>query len=132
MLTAEQRVFLEKPLIARLSTLDHEGYPHTVPLWFLLDGEDIVIISDRATRKVMNALVNPKGAVCIGGEPGDGAGYLIRGDLTVSDDVDQRFTHQMIDKYEAPVEAARLKALWRDDDIVVLRLKPKSVVRVWG
>ena len=35
------RAFLQKQLIARMSTIGADGYPHTVPVWFMLDGDDI-------------------------------------------------------------------------------------------
>ena len=41
MLDETVREFLQKPLIARLATIDGNGYPHTVPLWFDVDGDDI-------------------------------------------------------------------------------------------
>ncbi|MCZ7611766.1 MAG: pyridoxamine 5'-phosphate oxidase family protein [Ignavibacterium sp.] len=46
------RTLLDKPLIARLSVVDPDGYPHTVPVWFMRDGDDLVFISVRSTRKV--------------------------------------------------------------------------------
>ena len=63
MFTDTIREFLQKPLIARMSTIDSEGYPHTVPVWFALDGDDLMIISVRQTLKVSHILVNPKGKV---------------------------------------------------------------------
>jgi hypothetical protein len=50
----------------------------------------------------------------------------------VVDDPDQRATHAMIDRYESGERNAALRAMWADDDIVVLRLTPTSVVKVWG
>jgi PPOX class probable F420-dependent enzyme len=130
MLSNNARAFLNKPLIARLSTIGADGYPHTVPIWYMMDGEDVLFISDRTARKTQNALANPKGAVTIGGDLTDDAGYLLRGDIRVEDDTDQRVTHRMIDRYEDKENGDRLKDAWKNDDIVVLRLTPKSVVQV--
>src|SRR5512134_4030190 len=85
------REFLQKPLIARMSVIDGDGYPHTVPVWFKLDGDDLVVISVRDTRKVDYALANPKGALSIGGGPTDGGGYLIKGEWCVEPDPDFRW-----------------------------------------
>ena len=39
----------------------------------------------------------------------------------------------MIDRHEAATRrAAQLREAWKDDDIVVLRLRPPSIVRVWS
>ncbi len=61
------RSVIDAPLIARLSVIDRDGYPHTVPLWFALDGDDVVMISDRNTRKVALLTRNSKASICIGG-----------------------------------------------------------------
>lgn len=130
--------FLGTVRVARLATIDRDGFPHNVPIWFDLEAVpdasyDLLFISDRGATKTRNALVNPRAGVTIGGEPTDGQGYLIRGTITVEDDPGQVVTHRMIDRYEAGTpRAEELREAWKDDDIVVLRLRPTSVVKVWG
>jgi predicted pyridoxine 5'-phosphate oxidase superfamily flavin-nucleotide-binding protein len=124
------REFLQKPRIVRMSTIDPNGYPHTVPVWFALDGDDIVVISVRATRKVGHILANPKGAVAIGGEPDDGAGYLIKGEFAIEADPEDAWVRKMTHRYEAPEQAEKDIADWTELDIIVLRLKPTAVLKV--
>jgi PPOX class probable F420-dependent enzyme len=127
--------FLARPLIARLSTVGADGYPHTVPVWFDSEarggGIEFVVVSDRSARKVRNVERNPKVALAIGGDPFDGDGYLVRGDMTIEDDADHVVTHRMIDRYEHGPRNEELRAAWKDDDIVVLRLRPLSAVRAF-
>ena len=124
------REFLQKPLIARMSTIDPNGYPHTVPVWFALDGDDIVVISVSDTRKVGHIRANPKGAVTIGGDSGDGGGYLIKGEFTIEADPDDAWVRKLTYRYEAPEQAEKDIADWAELDIIVLRLKPKLVIKV--
>lgn len=82
------RVFLEQRLIARVTTIGPDGYPHTVPIWYMLDGDDIVIATAPESRKVKNIRANSKGAVTIGGDPKDDyssyqVGYLFQGDWII-------------------------------------------------
>jgi general stress protein 26 len=130
MFTDTVREFLQKPLIARMSTIDPEGYPHTVPVWFMLDGEDIAVISVSSTRKVGHIRANPKGAVTIGGDSGDGAGYLIKGEFAIEADPDDAWVRKFTYHYESPEQAEKDIADWVDLDIIVLRLKPKVVLKV--
>jgi len=130
MYDAAAREFLQKALIARLSVIDGEGYPHSVPVWFMLDGDDIVFITERSTRKVQHALRNPRGAVVIGGEPGDGAGYLIKGDLSLEEDPEHTWTETVTYHYEPEEDAARDVAAWAVLDMVILRLRPRRVIKV--
>lgn len=129
MFTDEIREILSKPTIARLSTIDAKGYPHTVPLWFDVDGDDIMIISDRNTRKVDHIAVNPKGCVQIGGD--DGAGYLFKGQLSVEPDPNYRWLVQVTRRYEEGEKAEQDIELWRTTlDMIVIRLKVERIAKV--
>lgn len=127
---------LALPLIARLSVIDRDGFPHTVPLWFDVDGDDIVMISDRDTRKVDYLKVNPKASVCIGGGEsaggGIGRGYLIKGTCTAEEDPDYRWLRQVTRRYESPAEAERDIEQWRTQlDMMVIRLAVERVIKVY-
>ena len=127
MFTDTVRAFLAVPRLARFATLDADGYPHVVPLWFGVDGHDLVIMSDRDNAKVRNAMARPHGAISVGGDKDDGGGYLIRGDLTVSDDVGHAVASQLAHHYESKARADQLDIEWANDDIVVIRLKPVKI-----
>jgi PPOX class probable F420-dependent enzyme len=125
-LTRALRKFLRQPRTARLATISPDGYPHIVPIWFMLDGDDLVFASDDNERKVKNARANPKGAVVIGGEPdADNAGYLIRGDLSIQEKDIDRIRRALARRYGED------NPDWAESAGVVIRLTPKSVVRVW-
>jgi len=131
MLTRTVRRFLEKPRIARLATIGADGCPHIVTIYFMLEGDDIIFGSDRDERKVRNALANSKGAVIIGGDPAtDEAGYMFQGDLSIEEDAGHAVTRKMLHRYEKKEEAEQHAAEWADSDTVLIRLRPKSVIRV--
>ncbi|WP_119072851.1 pyridoxamine 5'-phosphate oxidase family protein [Aggregatilinea lenta] len=123
------RAFLQKPLIARMSTIDPDGYPHTVPVWFKLDGDDLVVIVVRSTRKIGHIQANPKGSLSIGGDDGDGGGYLIKGEFVLEEDPDDRWVRALCHQYEPPDKAEADVADWADLDIILARLKPRSVYK---
>jgi hypothetical protein len=131
MLTDAAREFMGRKLIARLATFGADGYPHNVPIWYMLEGDDVVFISDRSARKVQNLIANRKAAVVIGGDPDDGTGYMVRGDVTIEEDPEKAMTQRMTYRYETKEEGDRLLELWKDDDIIVMRLKPKLMVKVY-
>ena len=124
--------FLQKPRVARLATVGVDGYPHVVPIWFRRDGDDIVFGSDRDNRKVRNILANPKGAVVIGGKlPSEDEGYMIQGDLRVADDLNHPSMRKLLLRYETENDATRLAAEWAESDLVLIRLRPRKVIRVY-
>ena len=137
MLAPDLLAFLARPVFARLSTNGRDGYPHTVPLWFDVeategDGHTFWFVTDRDSTKVRNALADPRAALSVGGEPLDTHGVLVRGTLTIEEDPGQERTHRMIDRYEKAPRNEELRGLWKDDDIVVLRLKVERLTDVFG
>lgn len=130
MLDDTTRAFLEKPLIARMSTIDSNGYPHTVPVWFMRDDDDLLVISVRQTRKIGYIAANAKGAIVVGGEPGDGGGYLFKGEFSVEPDGDQQWTRKFIYRYESGEKAEQDVRDWADLEMVLLRLKVTKVSKV--
>ena len=136
MLQADVRSFLESPHVARLSVIDSNGYPHTVPLWYAVDGDDIVMISDRNTRKVDFLAANPKASICIGGGEGAGsevgAGYLFKGDCKEEEDTGGKWLRLITHRYRSPKDAEKDIAQWSTQlDIMVLRLAVAKVIKVY-
>ena len=121
---------LDQPMIVRVSTISPDGYPHTVPVWFLLEGESLILFTGREARKARNARSNPKGAIAIGGDPVDSPCYLMQGTFTIEDDPDHSVTARITYHYEPPDKAAHWLADWKDDNHVILRLTPHRVVRI--
>jgi predicted pyridoxine 5'-phosphate oxidase superfamily flavin-nucleotide-binding protein len=126
----QARALLQKPLLARMSTIDRAGYPHTVPVWFMLDGDELAIIATRETRKVGQILANPKGSVSVGGDSGDGGGYLLKGTFRIEEDPDDEWTRKLCYQYETPEKAEKDIADWADLDMIVIKFTPEKVIKV--
>lgn len=136
----EVRDVLKQPLVARLATIGADGFPHITPLWFLLedDRDELVIMADRVARKVQNLIANPRGAVQFGGDPlpdgqaGYSPGVLLQGEFTVENDPNHMVTARITRHYLQGEAADQLLEAWKDDDIVVLRMKIRKVIRIGG
>lgn len=131
MLDEQARNILSQPVIVRVTTINPSGYPHSVPVWFLLEGEDLILFTGRDARKAQNARANPKGAIAIGGDPVGSPCYLVEGDFVVEHDPDHAVTARIVHYYEPPERAVQWLAAWEGDDHVILRLKPRRVIRVY-
>ncbi len=137
MLSPELLEVLQKPLIARLSVIDPDGFPHTVPLWFDVDGDDIVMISDRNSKKVGHLARDPKASFCVGGDAGAdgviGGGYLLKGFCSSEEDPGYVWLRRVTLRYEPPEQAERSIAQWRSElDMMVIRLRVSKVIKVYG
>jgi PPOX class probable F420-dependent enzyme len=56
---------LSSPLVAYLATLNRDGTPHVVGMWFVWDGEALLLPTSRETRKARNVLREPRATVTI-------------------------------------------------------------------
>ncbi len=129
-LTEPVRIFLEKPLIARISVIDTDGYPHVIPIWFARDGDDVMFFSDRAARKINYIQANPKGALTIGGDPYGSEGYLLKGEFSIEADTEHRWLREITYRYEPREIADKDLAEWVNDDIILLRFKPRKEIKI--
>lgn len=131
MFSDELREFLAKPHIARMSTIDSSGYPHTVAVWYDVEGDELLITVPRDTKKFAHIQANPKGSISIGGAPDDGGGWLFKGLYTISEEKAWPWLEKMAYHYESPEEAAKDLASWTGLDMVLLRMKPEKIIKFW-
>ena len=124
------RNLLDQPLIGRMSVIDEEGYPHTIPIWFIRDGDEVMFISSRVGRKISSIQANPKGALTVGGDPYRSEGYLLKGVFAIEEDPGHRWLRDITYRYEPQDVAEKYLAEWANDDIVALRFTPRQVVKV--
>ena len=57
--------FLEKPNFAVLATVSPKGRPQATPVWFMLDGEEILMNTSQGRAKLRNLGANPSVAVAV-------------------------------------------------------------------
>jgi hypothetical protein len=132
MYSEEVREFLHRPLLARMSVTDENGYPHTVPVNHIMDGDDIIITTVRSTRKVAHIQANPKGSIVIGGESGDDDGYLLKGKYSIEEDpgfgwLERMFRHHCQGDQEC---FERHMAEFTQKDMIILRLRVERVIKL--
>jgi general stress protein 26 len=124
------RHVLGQPVIVRMSTMTPEGYPHTVPVWFLLEGDELLVFAWAGTQKVKNVRANPRGNISIGGDPPGSPCYLVEGDWTVEADPDHAVAGRITRHYEGREQAEASLEAWKELELVALRLRPRRVIKV--
>ena len=90
-LTAAQRAFLDEKRFAIVGSKNPDGSPHLAVMWYLLDGDDIVVNSAQGRRKDRNLAADPRLTVLVE----DGYRW-IRVDGTARIDHDQSIAHAVI------------------------------------
>ncbi|AQA15825.1 PPOX class F420-dependent oxidoreductase [Streptomyces samsunensis] len=84
-----QKFLLEGTRTAKLSTVRADGSPHLAPVWFLLDGDDLVFNTGQETVKGRNLARDGRLAICVDDDRPPFAFVTLRGHAELIDDLEQ-------------------------------------------
>src|SRR5438128_12131909 len=88
---AEQRQFLEESHTIILTSLDRQGYPHSVAMWYVADPDGTVLMTTFAkSQKAVNLRRDPRCALLLdsGRTYPELKGLLVRGRAALHGDVE--------------------------------------------
>lgn len=87
----EARAFLEfGTRTGKVATASRKGKPHVAPLWFIVDGPDLVFITTATSIKGRHLRANPRAAMAVEDDAFPFAFVLVRGPVTLDDDAPDR------------------------------------------
>ena len=114
---------------AVLTTLDADGYPHSVALGYYRIGDVVYVGTPAGTRKVRNAEANPRASLMVAGSKasGDWSGVLVQGDLEIVRDAAERLAIEREGRRQRGVPEDELPDEPREGE-VVLRLRPERTI----
>ena len=85
----EWRAFLsEGTRTGRLATVRRDGRPHVVPIWFVLDGDDLVFTTGTDSVKAHAMRRDPRVCLCVDDERPPYAYVMVEGAAALSEDLD--------------------------------------------
>jgi PPOX class probable F420-dependent enzyme len=77
---------MEGTRTGKLSTVRADGSPHIAPMWFLLDGGDLVFTTDMETVKGRNLRRDERAALCVDDERPPYSFVVLRGRVEISEE----------------------------------------------
>ena len=125
----ERNTFLAGTRIAILSTLNDDGSPTALPLWFEWDGEKIRMFSSRATGKVRRLRQNPHACVTVADPVGAPEAWVsVEGTVTVLDTGGKELALKLAAAYyEGEHQQLTIEAWGQSDDWVLLEMTPTRI-----
>ena len=105
-LSAKARALLQERRFAVLGTINKDGSPQLTTMWYLLDGDMILMNTKAGRTKEQNMRRDPRISVCIE----DGYSYVtISGTVEMIDDpqIAQRDIHRLAVRYDGEESARR-------------------------
>jgi PPOX class probable F420-dependent enzyme len=127
----EVRAFLRHGTrTAKLATSGPDGQPHVMPVWFVLDHDDLVFTTGAGSVKARNLRRDPRAAVVVDEEVAPYAFVHIRGRVTLSEDLQDllRFATEIGGRY---MGADRAQEFGRRNAVpgeLLVRLRPERVI----
>ena len=116
---------LDQPVTATLTSVGPDGAPHTAPVWFLRDGDDVLVSTFAGTQKHRNVERDPRVSLTVV-DPRNPMAYIeLRGSVTIEPDPGKELPDRIVRKHGI----ADAKAFDRPDRLrIVLRLRPTRVL----
>lgn len=78
---------LDRPRTGKIATVQPNGRPHVAPIWFALDGDQVVFTTWHATVKAHNLRHAPWVSLCVDDETPPFAFVKVDGTVTIASDL---------------------------------------------
>jgi PPOX class probable F420-dependent enzyme len=90
-MTPERRraFLLEGTRTAKVATVAGDGRPHVTPIWFVLDGEDVIFTTERTSVKGRALRRDPRVGLCVDDERPPFAFVMIDGVASISEELSE-------------------------------------------
>jgi PPOX class probable F420-dependent enzyme len=127
----EWRAFVsEGTRTGKLATSRADGRPHVAPVWFVLDGADLVFTTGRDTAKGRGLTRDPRAALCVDDERPPFSFVLVEGSVTISEDPAELLdlAVRIAGRYMGAEQAQRFGARNAVPGELLVRLTPARVV----
>ncbi|MGH9102100.1 MAG: PPOX class F420-dependent oxidoreductase [Acidimicrobiales bacterium] len=83
-----RRFVSEGTRTAKMASVRPDGRPHVAPVWFLLDGDDVVFMTGAGTVKGRDLRNDPRVALVVDDERPPYSFALVEGEATISEDME--------------------------------------------
>jgi PPOX class probable F420-dependent enzyme len=123
---------LEADEVVWLTTVTDGGAPAPYPVWFVVDGDDIVVFSEPRARRVHNIGERPTVSLHFNSDPHGGDVWVLTGRASTTPQVAPSAAPGYLDKYRTSIERdlqTTVEAIDATYDTEI-RIRPERVVTV--
>lgn len=76
---------LERDRVGWLTTVTPEGQPQTFPIWFVWDGDEVLVYSDRRAKRNGNVRANPRVSLHLNDDGSGGDLVVLEGEASIDE-----------------------------------------------
>ncbi len=128
----EQKKFVAEVNVAVLASVDGKGRPHATPIWYMLDGEEIVLSVGRGGQKHRNLERNPDVTLVIDSRKLPYYAVMVAGRVEIGPPFDDEQRLALATRYLGEEIGKRYIGTTAGNDSVTLRLEPRKVMEFNG
>jgi PPOX class probable F420-dependent enzyme len=131
----ERRTFLMTGTrTAKLAVSRLNGAPHVVPIWFVLDGDDVVFTTGESTVKGKSILRDGRVALCVDDDTPPFSFVSIEGTATVSRDFDdlRKWATKLGGRYMGADQAEQFGRRNAVPEELLVRVTPAKIIAIAG
>jgi PPOX class probable F420-dependent enzyme len=124
------RFLMDGTRTAKVATTNSGGQPHVMPVWFVLDGNDLVFMTGARSVKGRNLRRDPRVALVVDDDVAPYAFVHIRGRATLSEDMDEllRFATEIGGRYMGPDRAEEFGRRNAVPGELLVRVIPERII----
>ena len=127
----EYREFLlEGTKTGKLATVRDDGRPHVVPIWFVLDGDDLVFTTHKSTVKAKNMARNPRVSISVDDQVPPYSFVTVEGTATFSQDSEEllNWATRIGGRYMGENQAEAFGRRNASEGEIVIKITPSKVI----
>jgi hypothetical protein len=128
----EQRKFAAEVNVAVLATVDGKGRAHATPIWYMLDGDEIVMSVGRGGQKHRNVERNPEVTLVIDSRKVPYFALMVAGKIEIGPAPTEEERLALATRYLGEDVGKRYVEMTAGNDSVSLRLKERKVMEFNG
>jgi len=126
---AEIEIFLSKPLVARLGSINEDGTIHLTPIYFKYEKNEFILGTQTASRRIRNIKRNPNVTILMDDTNDPYQAVMVYGKAVLDyEDVLQKRT-AILEKYETKEQAIKsAQGLCEKWSSVIIHIRPDRIV----
>jgi len=116
----------------KLATVRADGRPHVVPIWFVLDGDELVFTTGARSVKGRTLRRTGRAALCVDLERSPYAYVMVEGEVEISDDLGEMadWAARIAARYEPADRAEEWGRRSAAPGELLVRLRPAHIVAI--
>lgn len=124
--------FLNEPNVAVLTTVDRKGRPHGAPIWYLYEGGEFIVTTDRGSQKARNIEGNPEICLVIDTRTVPYFAAMVHGRAETGAKLSNADRLRLAVRYLGEERGKAYVTRVPDADGITIRLRPRKIIQYSG